>query len=175
MAPLREALAFANECAARSCRALDGRSGIPTAEGAGCMTHRVAVIAGDGVGPEVVAEARRRSTRSDSASRGKSRRGARTTAATGRDDAGGRAEVVRRHDAVLLGAVGDPAVPDHVTLWGLLLPIRQGLDLWANVRPARLLEGVPSRWPAAGGRHALRAREHRGRVLRHRRARPPGA
>jgi tartrate dehydrogenase/decarboxylase/D-malate dehydrogenase len=57
-------------------------------------------------------------------------------------------EVVRRHDAVLLGAVGDPSVPDHVTLWGLLLRLRQGLDLWANVRPARLLEGVPS--PLAG-------------------------
>jgi tartrate dehydrogenase/decarboxylase / D-malate dehydrogenase len=40
--------------------------------------------------------------------------------------------------------VGDPSVPDHVTLWGLLLPLRQGLDLWANVRPARLLDGVPS-------------------------------
>jgi tartrate dehydrogenase/decarboxylase/D-malate dehydrogenase len=49
---------------------------------------------------------------------------------------------------VLLGAVGDPSVPDHVTLWGLLLPLRQGLDLWANVRPARLLDGVPS--PLAG-------------------------
>ena len=38
-------------------------------------------------------------------------------------------DVVRGHDAVLLGAVGDPSVPDHVTLWGLLLPLRQGLDL----------------------------------------------
>ncbi len=57
-------------------------------------------------------------------------------------------EVARRHDAVLLGAVGDPSVPDHLTLWGLLLPLRQGLDLWANVRPARLLEGIPS--PLAG-------------------------
>ena len=57
-------------------------------------------------------------------------------------------EVVRNHDAVLLGAVGDPSVPDHVTLWGLLLPLRQRLDLWANLRPARLLAGVPS--PLAG-------------------------
>jgi tartrate dehydrogenase/decarboxylase/D-malate dehydrogenase len=54
-------------------------------------------------------------------------------------------DVARRHDAILLGAVGHPSVPDHVTLWGLLLPLRQGLDLWANLRPARLLEGVPSR------------------------------
>jgi tartrate dehydrogenase/decarboxylase / D-malate dehydrogenase len=57
-------------------------------------------------------------------------------------------DVVRGHAAVLLGAVGHPSVPDHVTLWGLLLPLRQGLDLWANLRPARLLEGIPS--PLAG-------------------------
>ena len=46
-------------------------------------------------------------------------------------------------DSILLGAVGRPDIPDHVTLWGLLLPIRQRLDLWANIRPVRLLEGVP--------------------------------
>jgi tartrate dehydrogenase/decarboxylase/D-malate dehydrogenase len=110
------------------------------------MTHRIAVIAGDGAGPEVVAEARK------------------TVDALGLDlvwhelpwgtahyhehgammppDA---LDVVRRHDAVLLGAVGDPSVPDHVTLWGLLLPLRQGLDLYANIRPARLLDGIPSK------------------------------
>jgi tartrate dehydrogenase/decarboxylase/D-malate dehydrogenase len=55
---------------------------------------------------------------------------------------------LRSYDAVLLGAVGDPDVPDDVTLWGLLLELRQGLDLWANLRPARLLEGIPS--PLAG-------------------------
>jgi tartrate dehydrogenase/decarboxylase/D-malate dehydrogenase len=113
------------------------------------VTHRVAVIAGDGAGPEVIAEARK------------------VVDALGLDlvwtdlpwgtahyhehgammppDA---LDVVRGHDAVLLGAVGDPSVPDHVTLWGLLLPLRQGLDLWANLRPARLLDGVPS--PLAG-------------------------
>jgi tartrate dehydrogenase/decarboxylase/D-malate dehydrogenase len=110
------------------------------------VTHRVAVIAGDGAGPEVVAEARK------------------AVDALGLDltwhelpwgtayyhehgvmmppDALG---VVRRHDAVLLGAVGDPSVPDHVTLWGLLLPLRQGIDLWANLSPARLLDGIPSK------------------------------
>src|SRR5947199_193702 len=41
-------------------------------------------------------------------------------------------------------AARHPPVPDHVTLWGLLLPLRQGLDLYANLRPARLLDGVPS-------------------------------
>jgi tartrate dehydrogenase/decarboxylase / D-malate dehydrogenase len=109
------------------------------------LTHRIAVIAGDGAGPEVIAEARK------------------AVDALGLDlewndlpwgtahfhehgsmmppDA---LETARAHDAILLGAVGDPSVPDHITLWGLLLPLRQGLDLYANLRPARLLDGVPS-------------------------------
>jgi tartrate dehydrogenase/decarboxylase/D-malate dehydrogenase len=117
------------------------------------VTHRVAVIAGDGAGPEVIAEARK------------------AVDALGLDlewnelpwgthhfhehgtmmptDA---LDTAREHDAILLGAVGDPSVPDHVTLWGLLLPLRQGLDLWANLRPARLLDGVPS---ALEGRPAV--------------------
>lgn len=45
-------------------------------------------------------------------------------------------------DAILMGPVGSPDVPDHITLWGLLLPIRQGLDQYINLRPARLLEGI---------------------------------
>jgi tartrate dehydrogenase/decarboxylase / D-malate dehydrogenase len=113
------------------------------------MRHRIAVIPGDDAGPEVVAEAKK------------------SVDALGVDvewtelpwgsayfhehgammppDA---LDVARSHDAVLLGAVGDPSVPDHVSLWGLLLPLRQGLDLWANIRPARLLDGIPS--PLAG-------------------------
>jgi tartrate dehydrogenase/decarboxylase/D-malate dehydrogenase len=110
------------------------------------LTHRIAVIAGDGAGPEVVAEARK------------------AVDALGLDltwhdlpwgtdyfhehgtmmPADGL-DTVREYDGVLLGAVGDPSVPDHVTLWGLLLPLRQGLDLWANLRPARLLDGIPSK------------------------------
>jgi tartrate dehydrogenase/decarboxylase/D-malate dehydrogenase len=57
-------------------------------------------------------------------------------------------DVLRAHDAVLMGAVGHPSVPDHVSLWGLILEVRQRLDLWANVRPARLLDGIPC--PLAG-------------------------
>jgi len=49
---------------------------------------------------------------------------------------------------VLMGAIGDPSVPDHVSLWGVILEIRQKLDLWANLRPCRLLEGIPG--PLAG-------------------------
>jgi tartrate dehydrogenase/decarboxylase/D-malate dehydrogenase len=59
-------------------------------------------------------------------------------------------DTLRGHDAILMGAVGDPSVPDHVSLWGLILDLRQRLDLWANVRPARLLEGIPC--PLAGRR-----------------------
>jgi len=51
---------------------------------------------------------------------------------------------LRQADAILFGAVGDPGIPDHVTLWGLRLPICQGLDQYANVRPARVLRGVAS-------------------------------
>lgn len=47
-------------------------------------------------------------------------------------------------DGILLGPVGDPRVPDHITLWGLVLPIRQAFDQYVNLRPARLLPGVRS-------------------------------
>ena len=56
--------------------------------------------------------------------------------------------VLDGHAGVLMGAVGDPSVPDHVSLWGLILELRQRLDLWANLRPVRLLEGIPG--PLAG-------------------------
>lgn len=51
-------------------------------------------------------------------------------------------ERLRDSDAIYLGAVGFPGVPDHVSLWGLLLPIRQGFDQYVNKRPVRLFEGI---------------------------------
>jgi tartrate dehydrogenase/decarboxylase / D-malate dehydrogenase len=51
---------------------------------------------------------------------------------------------LRMFDAILFGAVGDPLIPDHVTLWGLRLKICQSLDQYANVRPIRLLPGIQS-------------------------------
>src|SRR5690242_3358183 len=51
-------------------------------------------------------------------------------------------ERLKGFDAIFFGAVGDPAIPDHVTLWGLRLPICQGFDQYANVRPARVLPGI---------------------------------
>ena len=113
------------------------------------MPYRIALLPGDGVGPEVVAEARKVVDRLgldiewtvlDWGSQRFHREGAMMPP--------DGVETLRAFDAVLLGAVGDPSVPDHVSLWGLLLPIRQELDLFANVRPARLLEGVPC--PLAG-------------------------
>jgi tartrate dehydrogenase/decarboxylase / D-malate dehydrogenase len=113
------------------------------------VTYRIGVIAGDGAGPEVVTEARR-------AVDALALELEWTDLPWGTDHYHAHGvmmppdalETARGFDAILLGAVGHPSVPDHITLWGLLLPLRQGLDLWANLRPARLLEGVPS--PLAG-------------------------
>ncbi len=55
---------------------------------------------------------------------------------------------IRHHDAIFLGAVGFPGVPDHVSLWGLLIPIRRGFKQYANIRPVKLMPGVPC--PLAG-------------------------
>ncbi|MCD6042993.1 MAG: tartrate dehydrogenase, partial [Burkholderiales bacterium] len=54
----------------------------------------------------------------------------------------GGLERLRKFDAIFFGAVGAPDVPDHVSLWGLRLPICQGFDQYANVRPARVLPGI---------------------------------
>ncbi len=51
---------------------------------------------------------------------------------------------IRAHDAILLGAVGWPGVPDHVSLWGLLIPIRRQFRQYVNLRPIKVLDGVPS-------------------------------
>ena len=51
-------------------------------------------------------------------------------------------EQLKKFDCILLGAVGYPGVPDHVSLWGLLIPIRRGFDQYVNLRPVRLFKGV---------------------------------
>jgi tartrate dehydrogenase/decarboxylase/D-malate dehydrogenase len=55
---------------------------------------------------------------------------------------------LRGFDAIYLGAVGWPGIPDHVSLWGLLIPIRRSFEQYINLRPVRLLQGVPC--PLAG-------------------------
>jgi tartrate dehydrogenase/decarboxylase / D-malate dehydrogenase len=46
-------------------------------------------------------------------------------------------------------SAGRPRVPDHISLWGSLIPFRREFDQYVNLRPVRLMPGVPARWPAA--------------------------
>ncbi|MFT5139016.1 MAG: tartrate dehydrogenase/decarboxylase/D-malate dehydrogenase [Lysobacterales bacterium] len=52
-------------------------------------------------------------------------------------------EQLRQHDAIYLGAAGFPGVPDHISLWGLLIKIRRAFDQYINLRPVRLFDGIP--------------------------------
>ncbi|WP_027173044.1 tartrate dehydrogenase [Methylobacterium sp. 10] len=112
-------------------------------------SHTIAVIAGDGIGKEVVPE------------------GIRVLEAAGRkfgidfrwDELPWSCDyylkhgrmmpedglaTIRHHDGIFLGAVGYPTVPDHVSLWGLLIAIRRGFQQYANIRPVRLMPGITS-------------------------------
>ncbi|MBM4072756.1 MAG: 3-isopropylmalate dehydrogenase [Planctomycetes bacterium] len=110
---------------------------------------RIAVIGGDGIGPEVIDQAIRVA---DLASQ---RDGSRLEwhrlpwssahyKETGRMVPEGGWDLLRSHDAVLLGAVGRPDVPDTITVNGLLLPMRRKFDQYVNLRPAYLYDGVQS-------------------------------
>src|SRR5215469_3276436 len=109
--------------------------------------YRIAVIGGDGVGPEVVAAGMAVLTAAASdftLSFEPLSWGSDYYLAHGAMMPADGLAVLAGFDAIYLGAVGRPDVPDHVTLWGLLLPIRQRFDLYLNVRPVRLLPGVLS-------------------------------
>jgi tartrate dehydrogenase/decarboxylase/D-malate dehydrogenase len=67
---------------------------------------------------------------------------------------------IRDHDAVLLGAVGWPGVPDHVSLWGLLIPIRRTFNQYVNLRPVTVLDGVPGPLRDADGVDLVVVREN---------------
>ncbi|HKB35085.1 MAG TPA: tartrate dehydrogenase [Gemmataceae bacterium] len=112
-------------------------------------TFRIAVIGGDGIGPEVIDQA------------------VQVTDAVLRHDPGARLEwnrlpwncafykqhgammppdgweILQKHDAVLFGAIGSPDVPDHIPVHGLLLPMRRKFDQYINLRPAYNFEGAP--------------------------------
>jgi tartrate dehydrogenase/decarboxylase / D-malate dehydrogenase len=110
--------------------------------------HRIAVIAGDGVGREVVPVGIR--VLSAAAAAGGEFElafeelpwGTEHYLRTGRMMPEDGLEALRGFDAIYLGAIGSPEVPDHLTLWGLLLPIRQRFDLYVNLRPVKLFPGV---------------------------------
>jgi tartrate dehydrogenase/decarboxylase / D-malate dehydrogenase len=111
--------------------------------------HRIALIPGDGIGAEVLPPARAvldqvgarhgvtfHYTEFDWSCARYLAEGA-MMPADGLDQ-------LRPHDAILLGAVGWPGVPDHVSLWGLLIPIRRQFRQYVNLRPIKVLDGVPS-------------------------------
>jgi tartrate dehydrogenase/decarboxylase/D-malate dehydrogenase len=119
-------------------------------------TFTIASIAGDGVGTEVVPQAKRvleKIARKHDVSFAFQDFdwGAEHFFRWGRMMPAGALELLQPCDAILLGAVGHPDIPDHTTLNGLLLPIRRAFDLYANVRPAYLFPGVASPLAKARG------------------------
>jgi 3-isopropylmalate dehydrogenase len=109
----------------------------------------LAVIGGDGIGPEVVAEGLKvleavLGTDGPKISTTEYDLGARRWHATGETLPDSTLEELRGHDAILLGAVGDPGVPSGVLERGLLLRLRFALDHYVNLRPSRLYPGVAS-------------------------------
>ena len=116
--------------------------------------YKLAVIPGDGVGPEVVAEGRRVLDALVAGPEGISfiysnfPWGSNYYRETGLLMPEDGLEQLKSFDAILFGAVGDPQIPDHVTLHGLLLPMRRGFDQGVCIRPAYLYPGVTS--PLAG-------------------------
>ncbi|MFQ6548872.1 tartrate dehydrogenase [Aestuariibius sp. 2305UL40-4] len=115
--------------------------------------YRIATIPGDGIGTEVI-PAGQRAVEAVAARHGFAVAwdvydwSCARYAETGRMMPEDGVDRVRGADAIYLGAVGAPGVPDHVSLWGLLIPLRRELDLYANVRPVKLIEGITS--PLAG-------------------------
>ena len=111
--------------------------------------HEIAVIAGDGIGPEVLREGKRVLERVAELDGGFRFRftdypwGCEYYLKEGRMMAADGMERLRDSDAIFLGAVGYPGVPDHISLWDLLLVIRKQFDQYINLRPVKLLQGAP--------------------------------
>lgn len=109
---------------------------------------RVAVIPGDGIGQEVVPAALKVLRRVAECSQRLEWEfvefpwGCQYYVDTGMMMPDDGLDQLRYFNAIFLGAVGDPRVPDHLSLWGLLLPIRRGFDQYINLRPVKLLPGV---------------------------------
>jgi tartrate dehydrogenase/decarboxylase/D-malate dehydrogenase len=119
-------------------------------------TLTIALIPGDGVGAEVVPQARRVLEHAGrkhgvTFSFQEFEWGSDHYFRWGRMMPAGAIDLLQPCDAILLGAVGHPDIPDHITLNGLLLPIRRAFDQYANVRPAYLYPGVESPLAKARG------------------------
>ncbi len=112
--------------------------------------HRIAAIPGDGIGTEVIPAGLRvlhalSQSEPDLQFEFETIHwGSAFFRRTGRMMPADGVDHLKGFDAIYFGAVGDPGIPDHITLWGLRLAICQGLDQYANVRPTRLLPGVKS-------------------------------
>ncbi len=106
--------------------------------------HRIAVIPGDGIGVEVTQEAIRVVDAVADVEWTTFDWSCQSYLDTGKMMPDDGLEQLRPFDAILLGAVGYPGVPDHISLWGLLIPIRRAFDQYVNVRPVKLLPGVQS-------------------------------
>jgi tartrate dehydrogenase/decarboxylase/D-malate dehydrogenase len=111
--------------------------------------YRIAVLPGDGIGKEVVPEGIR-------VLESVGHRfdiqftwdiftwNCETFTQTGRMMPEDGIDQLREYDAIFLGAVGFPTVPDHISLWGLLIPIRRQMQQYVNLRPIRMLRGMVS-------------------------------
>jgi len=110
-------------------------------------TYRIAAIPGDGIGNEVIPagiEVLQRAAQGFRLEFEHFDWCSQRYQQTGRYIPEGGLEKLKAFDAIFFGAVGAPDVPDHLSLWGLRLPICQGFDQYANVRPARVLPGLKS-------------------------------
>ena len=113
------------------------------------QTHKIAVIAGDGIGPEVISVGMKvlnKVAELDKRFKFEFTEypwGCEYYVKTGRMMAENGLDELKKSDAIFLGAVGYPGVPDHISLWDLLLTIRKSFDQYINLRPVKLLEGAP--------------------------------
>lgn len=114
------------------------------------ITYKIAVIAGDGIGPEVIDEGVK-ALKEVSAIDGRFEFeftyfpwGCEYYKETGKMMADDGIEQLKKFDAIFLGAVGAPGVPDHISLWDLLLIIRKSFDQYINLRPVKLVKGAPT-------------------------------
>ena len=112
-------------------------------------TYKIAVIAGDGVGPEVCREGMkvlRQIEKLDADLHFEFQEfpwGCEYYLEHGEMMPQDALEILSEFDAIYLGAIGFPGVPDHISLWDILLKIRKGFDQYINLRPVKLLKGAP--------------------------------